>query len=191
MQKESEMEVVNPNAQALELAVKKIIQQFDKNPAREGFKETPKRYIKFLREFTAPSEFELTEFDGEGYDEMIIQKNIHFFSLCEHHLVPFFGTATVAYIPNGRIVGISKLARTVEKFACGFQNQERITKDVAAYLMEKLNPLGVAVTLEATHLCMAMRGVKKAEAQTITSAMKGVFRENQATRNEYLMISRD
>lgn len=183
------METFNPTTQSLELAVKQIIQHFDKNYARDGLKDTPRRYLKFLREFTQPSEFDLTEFDGEGYDEMIIQKNISFFSMCEHHLAPFHGTATVAYIPAGKIVGLSKLARTVEKFACGFQNQERITKEVADYLMDKLNPLGVAVTIKAVHLCMEMRGVKKSGAQTVTSAMCGVFRENQATRNEYLLLS--
>lgn len=182
------METFNPNAQALELAVKTIIAAFDKNAAREGLRDTPRRYVKFLQEFTQPSEFELTEFDGEGYDEMIIQKNIPFFSLCEHHLAPFFGTATIAYIPAGRIVGLSKLSRTVEKFACGFQNQERITKQIAEYLTGQLKPLGVAVTLKAQHLCMAMRGVKKPDVDTITSAMLGVFRENLSTRNEFLQL---
>lgn len=185
------MEIVNPNAQSLELAVKTIIQHFDKNSKRDGLRDTPRRYLKFLEEFTAPGEFELTDFDGEGYDEMIIQRKIPFYSLCEHHLAPFFGTAAVAYIPNGRIVGLSKLARTVEKFACGFQNQERITKQVSEYLMDKLNPLGIGVTLKAQHLCMAMRGVKKAESETITSAMLGVFRENPATRQEFLQLARN
>jgi GTP cyclohydrolase I len=183
------MEAVNPTTQSLELAVKTIIRHFDKDSARDGLKETPRRYIKFLEEFTAPSEFELTEFDGEGYDEMIIQKNIPFFSLCEHHLAPFFGTATIAYIPSKKIVGLSKLARTVEKFACGFQNQERITKQIAEYLMKQLSPLGVGVTLKAQHLCMAMRGVKKPNVDTITSAMLGAFRENPATRSEFLQLA--
>lgn len=160
-------------------------------PNRDGLKNTPPRYLKFLEEFTAPADFELTEFDGEGYDEMIIQKNIPFFSLCEHHIAPFFGTATVAYIPNGKIVGLSKLARTVEKFACGFQNQERITKQISGYLMEKLKPQGVAVTIKAQHLCMAMRGVKKSNVDTITSSMLGVFRDNQATRSEFLQLARN
>lgn len=170
-----------------ELCVRKLISQFD-DPTRDGLRETPKRYLKFLAEFTRPSEFELTQFDGEGYDQMIVQKEIAFFSLCEHHLAPFFGTAAVAYIPNGRIVGLSKLARTVEKFACGFQNQERITKQIAEYLDEKLNPVGVAVVIKAQHLCMAMRGVKKLGVETITSEMLGAFRQNPATRAEFLQL---
>lgn len=182
------METVNPTTQSLALAVKSIIRNFDQNPDRDGLKDTPRRYIKFLEEFTRPSKFELTEFDGEGYDEMIVQTNIPFFSLCEHHLAPFFGTAAIAYIPNGKIVGLSKLARTVDKFACGFQNQERITKQIAEYLTEQLNPLGVAVVLKAQHLCMAMRGVRKPDVDTITSQMLGVFRENQSTRTEFLQL---
>lgn len=183
------MEAVDPNAQALECAVKTIIERFAADPTRDGLKDTPRRFVKFLEEFTAPADFELTEFDGEGYDEMIIQKNIPFYSMCEHHLAPFFGTATVAYIPGEKIVGLSKLARTVDKFACGFQNQERITRSVAEYLMEKLNPLGVGVTLKAQHFCMQMRGVKKSGADTITSAMLGAFRDNPATRAEFLQLA--
>lgn len=167
--------------------VKKLIAQFD-DANRDGLRDTPRRYLKFLTEFTKASEFELTEFDGEGYDQMIVQTNIHFYSLCEHHLAPFFGTAAIAYIPQGKIVGLSKLARTVDKFACGFQNQERITKQIADYLMQQLDPLGVAVVLKAQHLCMAMRGVKKLGVDTTTSEMLGVFRENQATRMEFLQL---
>ena len=130
----------------------------------------------------------MTEFDGEGYDQMILQTNIPFYSLCEHHLAPFFGAAHVAYIPNGRIVGLSKLARTVDKFACGFQNQERVTKQVAEYLMKHLQPLGVGVVIKAQHLCMAMRGVKKQGVDTTTSEMTGAFRDNSATRSEFLQL---
>ncbi len=182
------METERANAQNLELAVKSIIENFDQNATREGLRDTPRRYLKFLEEFTRPAAFELTEFDGEGYDQMLIQKNIQFYSMCEHHLAPFFGVASIAYIPNGRIVGLSKLARTVEKFACGFQNQERITKQIAAYLTEKLNPLGVGVVLKAQHLCMAMRGVKKLNVDTITSEMLGVFREKPEARAEFLQL---
>lgn len=182
------METVNPNAQNLARAVKTIIRSFDKNPDRDGLKETPRRYIKFLEEFTRPSDFELTEFDGEGYDQMILQTNIPFYSLCEHHLAPFFGVAHVAYIPSGKIVGLSKLARTVDKFSCGFQNQERITKQIAEYLSEKLNPLGVAVVLKAQHLCMAMRGVKKRGVDTTTSEMLGAFRDKPEARSEFLQL---
>ena len=172
----------------LETAVKSIIETFDADSSRDGLRDTPRRYLKFLAEFTAPSEFELTEFDGENYDQMLVQTNIPFYSLCEHHLAPFFGVAHVAYIPNGKIVGLSKLSRTVEKFACGFQNQERITKQIAAYLMERLKPQGVAVVLKAEHLCMAMRGVKKLGVETISSEVLGVFREDAATRAEFLQL---
>lgn len=182
------METFDPAAQTLASAVETIIRAFDDQPERDGLKDTPRRYLKFLKEFTTASAFELTEFDGDGYDQMIIQKKIPFFSLCEHHLAPFFGVAHVAYIPNGKIVGLSKLARTVEKFAAGFQNQERITKQVAEYLDEKLKPLGVAVVIEAQHLCMAMRGVKKLGVETQTSEVLGVFRDNQATRTEFFQL---
>ncbi len=172
----------------LEVAVKSIIDNFDVNAQREGLRDTPKRYLKFLEEFTKPSEFELTEFDGEDYDQMLVQTNIPFYSLCEHHLAPFFGVAHVGYIPNGKIVGLSKLSRTVEKFACGFQNQERITKQIAAYLMERLKPQGVAVVLKAQHLCMAMRGVKKLGVDTISSEVLGVFRDEPSCKAEFFQL---
>lgn len=181
------METIGTGPQALERALKQVINNFD-DADREGLRETPRRYLKFLTEFMKPREFELTEFDGEGYDQLLIQKNIPFFSLCEHHLAPFKGTASIAYIPDGMIVGLSKLARTVDKFACRFQNQERITKQVAAYLMEKLKPKGVAVLLEAEHLCMAMRGVKKHDVKTMTSEITGIFRSDAALKMEFFQL---
>jgi GTP cyclohydrolase IA len=170
----------------LEDNVLRLLQHFDPNPTREGLKDTPKRYIKFLREFLEPKEFNFTAFDAEGADEMIIQTNIPFYSLCEHHLAPFFGVANVAYIPNDKIVGLSKLARVVDLYANRFQNQERITTQIAERLMKELNPKGVAVSMKAQHLCMCMRGVKKHDTWTTTSKMVGCFKEEHECRNEFL-----
>lgn len=166
-----------------------ILAAIGEDPSREGLKETPKRYIKFLREFLEPKVFNFTTFDAEGTDEMIIQTNIPFFSLCEHHIAPFFGTAAVAYIPNGKIVGLSKLARCVDLYANRLQNQERITTQIAERLWEELNPKGVAVSMKAQHLCMCMRGVKKHDTWTITNKLLGVFKEGDA-RNEFLKLIR-
>ena len=165
--------------------VLRLLQHFD-DVNREGLKETPKRYVKFLTEFLAPQDFKFTVFDSEGLDEMIVQTNIPFYSLCEHHLAPFFGVAHVAYIPNGKIVGLSKLARTVDLYARRFQNQERITAQVADRLTLELNAKGVAVVLTAQHLCMAMRGVKKHDTWTTTSKMVGVFKDDLNCRSEFL-----
>lgn len=167
--------------------IRRILERFD-DINREGLRETPKRYIKFLREFLSPPDFNFTTFDSEGMDQMIIQKDIEFHSLCEHHLAPFFGRAHVAYIPDGKIVGLSKLARVVEKFSRGFQNQERITQQIAEYIDQELNPKGVAVILEAQHLCMSMRGVRKSTAKTTTSKMIGSFRDDLNCRNEFINI---
>lgn len=162
-----------------------ILKLLGEDPDREGLLETPKRYVKFMREFLEPKEFNFTTFDAEGTDEMILQTNIPFYSLCEHHTAPFFGVAHVAYIPNDKIVGLSKLARCVDLYANRFQNQERITTQVAERLMTELNPKGVAVSLKAQHLCMCMRGVKKHDTWTITNKLTGVFKEGPA-RNEFL-----
>lgn len=163
--------------------VRAVLQLVDKNANRDGLQDTPLRYVKFLREFVAPAEFELREFDGEQYGGMVVQSNIPFYSLCEHHLAPFHGTATIAYIPDGRIVGLSKLARVLDKFARQLQNQERITNQVAVYLEEHLKPKGVAVVITAQHLCMSMRGAQKHDTWTTTAELLGAFKE-QAVRNE-------
>lgn len=165
-----------------------ILKQLGEDIEREGLLETPKRYIKFMREFLEPKEFNFTTFDAEGTDEMICQTNIPFYSLCEHHTAPFFGVANVAYIPNEKIVGLSKLARTVDLYANRFQNQERITTQIAERLVNELKPKGVAVTLKAQHLCMCMRGVKKYDTWTLTSKMLGVFKEDEKARNEFLKL---
>lgn len=163
-----------------------ILKHLGEDINREGLKETPKRYIKFLKEFLEPKEFNFTSFDAEQTDEMIIQTNIPFYSLCEHHTAPFLGYANVAYIPNNKIIGLSKLARTVDLYANRFQNQERITTQIAERLQNELSPKGVAVSLKAQHLCMCMRGVKKHDTWTITSKLLGVFKEEDKCRQEFL-----
>jgi GTP cyclohydrolase I len=166
--------------------ITRVLQYLGEDTEREGLKETPRRYIKFLQEFLNPPIWNCTTFEGEGYDEMIIQTNIPFYSLCEHHLSPFFGYGTIAYIPNKRIIGLSKLARTLETFARRLQNQERITTQVSEFLMDKLKPRGVAVQLTAKHLCMEMRGVKKHNTWTTTTRLIGKFKEENAVRMEFL-----
>ena len=169
-----------------EWCFQQILKHFGEDTEREGLQETPKRYIKFLTEFLKPKEFNFTTFDAEGLDEMIIQTNIPFYSLCEHHTAPFFGVANVAYIPKDKIVGLSKLARTVDLYANKLQNQERVTFQVANRLQDELNPLGVAVSLKAQHLCMSMRGVRKHDTWTITTKLLGVFQDNDGARKEFL-----
>ena len=166
----------------------RVFQYLGEDPTREGLRETPKRYLKFMEEFLNPPAFNFTAFDSEGMDEMIIQTNIPFYSLCEHHLAPFFGVGHIAYIPNGKIVGLSKLARTLETYSRRLQNQERITQQVADRLMNELNPKGVAVVLKAQHLCMAMRGVKKHDVYTTTSKMVGIFKEHDMPRHEFMSM---
>lgn len=165
-----------------------LLSQLGEDVNREGLRETPKRYIKFLREFLNPPKFNFTCFDAEGADEMILQTNIPFYSLCEHHIAPFFGFANVAYIPNDKIVGLSKLARTVDLYANRLQNQERITTQIAERLNYELKPLGVGVTLKAQHLCMCMRGVKKHNTWTITNKLIGAFKNKPEARNEFLNL---
>lgn len=168
--------------------IKQVLIGLGQDVEREGLQQTPSRYIKFLREFLQPSPFTFTTFENEGTDEMIIVENIPFFSLCEHHIVPFYGTASVAYIPNDRIVGLSKIPRCVDYFSNRLQNQERITSQIAFKLEEELRPKGVAVVLKAQHLCMHMRGVKKHDTWTKTSKLTGVFKEDSKCRAEFLQL---
>lgn len=166
-------------------AVTALLEAIGEDPTREGLRGTPERVLRMYREFLSPPEFTFTTFDAEGYDQMIVQRDIPFYSFCEHHLLPFFGVATVGYIPQGRIVGLSKLARTVEHFARRLQNQERITEQIAARLQSELTPLGVGVVLQARHMCMEMRGVRKSGATTTTSCLLGVFRRSEV-REEFM-----
>ena len=165
--------------------VSKLLHVLGQDIEREGLRDTPRRVEKFYKEFLTEDEFTTTTFLSEGYDEMISQCNIPFYSLCEHHMVPFFGVAHVAYIPSDRIVGLSKFSRIIDHFAHGLQNQERITTEVTEYLDEKLSPRGVAVSLTARHLCMEMRGVRKYGAQTTTTSLRGVFKSDAMTRGEF------
>lgn len=166
--------------------VRRLLQYFGEDANREGLQETPKRFVKFFKEFLSPPEWNCTTFEGEGYDEMIVQTNIPFHSLCEHHIAPFFGTGTIAYIPNKRIVGLSKLARTLETYSRRLQNQERITMQVAEFLWKELEPKGVAVQITAKHMCMEMRGVKKHDTHTTTTKLLGAFKDDPSARAEFL-----
>lgn len=161
------------------------------NPAREGLVKTPLRVANSLTYLTQGYFQDVRDvlngaIFNEPYDEMVVVKDINLFSLCEHHLLPFYGRAHVAYIPNGKIIGLSKIPRVVDVFAKRLQVQERLTSQIAECLMEALNPRGVAVVIEALHLCMAMRGVEKTNSFTVTSAMLGTFRESERARMEFL-----
>ena len=172
--------------------MRQVLEAVGEDPNREGLLETPRRMAEMYRELFAgldqdPVEVLSTQFD-EDHQEMVILRDAPFYSMCEHHLLPFYGTAHVAYIPNGRIVGISKLARALEVLARRPQVQERMTSQLADAVMAALQPDGVAVVVQAEHLCMAMRGVKKPGATIHTSAMRGRFRRSAMTRQEFLSL---
>lgn len=171
----------------LEHQVKNMLEAFDQDPDREGLQDTPRRYIKFLHQFLTPPFFKFTTFKNEGTTEMIIVQDIPFYSLCEHHLAPFYGTGTIAYLPGDRLIGLSKLPRTLELYSRRLQNQERITNQVADRLHMELMPRGVAVRLEAEHLCIAMRGVEKPGTSTVTMKFTGEF-ENLDIKNQFLKL---
>jgi GTP cyclohydrolase I len=175
-----------------EKAVKTLIEWAGDNPDREGLVETPKRVVKAYEQFFEgynqdPEEILTKTFEEvEGYDEMVIVKDIRLESHCEHHIVPILGKAHIGYIPNNRVVGISKLARIVDVFGKRLQTQETMTSQIANVIQKVLDPKGVAVVIDASHQCMTTRGVHKPESSTVTSAMKGVFKDNAVTRNEFL-----
>jgi len=177
----------------IERAVKEILFAIGENPKREGIKETPERVARMYAEIFSglqkdPGK-ELKVFHNEEHEEMVMVKDIPFYSICEHHLVPFIGKAHVAYIPTkGKVTGLSKLVRVVEGFAKRPQVQERLTSEIADTLMKRMNPKGVLVIIEAEHLCMSMRGVKKPGSLTVTSAVRGVFQKNEKTRAEALAL---
>ena len=175
-----------------EEAFTKIIKWLGEDPSREGLKSTPKRLVKAYKEYFKGYDEDPTQIlektfgDVQGYDDMVIQKNISIQSHCEHHMAPIIGVAHVAYIPNERVVGLSKLARVVEVFSKRLQTQERLTMQIAKTLMESLNAKGVAVSIDATHQCMTTRGIKKEQATTVTNYYLGQFKEDLSFQNRYL-----
>jgi GTP cyclohydrolase I len=176
--------------------VRKMIALVGEDPNREGLRKTPERFEKAFKFLTSGYHQNLdTVLNGAtfsvAYDEMVVVKDIEFFSLCEHHLLPFFGKAHVAYLPNKRVLGLSKIARLVNMFARRLQIQERMTSQIANAIEEKISPEGVGVIIEARHLCMQMRGVEKQHGQAVTSAMLGSFRHNKQTRDEFLSLVRN
>jgi GTP cyclohydrolase IA len=183
------------NDRAIAAHVREIIRLIGEDTEREGLRKTPERYEKALKFLTSGyhqnadhilngATFTVT------YDEMVVVKDIEFFSLCEHHLLPFFGKAHVAYLPSKKVIGLSKIARLVNMFARRLQIQERMTSQIAEAIREKMAPQGVGVIIEARHLCMQMRGVEKQHGQAVTSAMLGAFRDNKQTRDEFLALIR-
>jgi GTP cyclohydrolase I len=176
----------------IEAAVREILLAIGEDPDRDGLLETPARVARMYAEIFSGLHIDprihLRKTFAEKYDEIVLERDIHFDSFCEHHLLPFTGKAHIAYLPNGRIVGLSKLARVVEVLARRPQVQERMTEELADLLMKELSPKGVAVILEASHSCMTLRGVRNADTVCTTSAMRGAFRENASTRGELLSL---
>jgi len=180
----------SPNG-PVEAAVREILREIGEDPDRQGLRNTPSRVHRMYAELTAgylvdPERLVNGAVFDVDYSEMVVVKDIPFHSLCEHHLLPFFGTAAVAYIPHGRVIGLSKIPRIVEMYARRLQVQERLTQQVADFLMQRLEPVGVGVVVEATHLCAVMRGVRKPGTVMTTSHVLGIFRANDKTRSEFL-----
>ena len=173
--------------------IRQLIEQLGEDPNREGLVKTPQRVEKALRFLTSGYAANIDEVLNEAlftvdYSEMVIVKDIDFYSLCEHHLLPFFGKCHVAYIPRRRVIGLSKIPRIVDVFARRLQIQERMTNEIAQVILEKIDPRGVAVVCEGTHLCMSMRGIQKQNSAAVTSAMLGSFRSDPRTRSEFLSL---
>ncbi|MDR9500109.1 MAG: GTP cyclohydrolase I FolE, partial [Hydrogenovibrio sp.] len=177
--------------QGIEAAVREILIHVGEEPDREGLQRTPERVARMYDEILAGYVVDPVALMNDAlfdmvYDEMVVVKDIEFFSMCEHHILPFFGRANVAYVPRQKVIGLSKLPRIVDMYARRLQVQERMTRQIAELIEEVLNPQGVAVVIEASHMCSMMRGVKKEHARMVTSAMLGSFRESESTRNEFL-----
>lgn len=175
--------------------IRALLAELGEDPSREGLIDTPKRVDKSMRFLTSGYTTNVDEVINNAlftvdYSEMVIVRDIAFYSLCEHHLLPFFGKCHVAYVPNGKVIGLSKIPRLVDVFSRRLQVQERLTNQIAEVILERIHPLGVAVVMEGTHLCMAMRGVEKQNSTAVTSAMLGVFREDARTRMEFLELIR-
>jgi GTP cyclohydrolase I len=178
-----------------ESLIQRLLSEIDEDPLRSGLRETPRRVAESLDFLTSGNRVDLDDVLGkavfeEGYDELVVVRDITFYSLCEHHLLPFFGVAHVGYLPRGRIIGLSKIPRLVDAFARRLQVQERMTSEIAQTLQRHLEPQGVAVVLEADHLCTMMRGVEKPGNRTITSSMTGIFRRDPRTRGEFMGLIR-
>jgi GTP cyclohydrolase I len=176
--------------------VRRMLHMIGEDPDRDGLRHTPERFEKALRFLTSgyqqdPEKLLNGAMFSVCYDQMVLVKDIEIYSLCEHHLLPFFGKCHVAYIPDKKVVGLSKIPRLVNMFARRLQIQERLTNQIASAIQQKISPLGVGVVVEARHLCMVMRGVEKQNSQTVTSAMLGAFRENVQTREEFLSLIRE
>lgn len=181
------------NNEAIQAAVKTILENIGEDPQREGLLKTPERVAKaydFLTQGYSQDAAEVLSgaIFNEDYNEMVVVKDIDLYSMCEHHMLPFFGKAHIAYIPNGKIVGLSKIPRVVDVFSRRLQVQERLTIEIRDCLQETLQPLGVAVVIEARHLCMQMRGVEKQNSSTTTSAFSGEFMHNEKTRKEFISL---
>lgn len=181
----------NIDMNGIQSAVKKILQAVGENPDRDGLKRTPERIARMYAELLSGYQIDPITVVNEAlfevkYDEMVLVRDIEFYSLCEHHLLPFMGRVHVAYIPDGKVLGLSKIPRIVDLYARRLQVQERMTRQIADFIRDLLHPQGVAVVVEALHLCMSMRGVQKHNARLTTSAMHGAFRANLATRQEFL-----
>jgi GTP cyclohydrolase I len=176
-------------------AIRSILTQIGEDPERDGLVNTPRRVDQAMRFLTSGYQMDPDELLNKAlfdvaYDEMVIVRDIETFSLCEHHLLPFFGKCHVGYIPNGRVIGLSKIPRLVDMYARRLQVQERLTTQIAETINEKIHPRGVAVVIEAQHLCMIMRGVEKQNSVAVTSSMLGAFKDDQNTRNEFLNLLR-
>jgi len=183
------------NKETIADLVRRMLQMIGEDPERDGLKRTPERFEKALRYLTSgyqqdPEKLLNGAMFSVCYDQMVLVKDIEVYSLCEHHMLPFFGKCHVAYIPDKKVVGLSKIPRLVNMYARRLQIQERLTNQIAGAIQQKISPLGVGVVIEARHMCMVMRGVEKQSSQTVTSAMLGSFRENMNTREEFLSLIR-
>jgi len=180
------------DTERIEKAVKEILLAIGEDSNREGLKETPERVGKMYTELLAgmreDPKVHLQSVFTENYDEIVLLRNIPFYSICEHHLMPFIGSAHVAYLPTGMVLGVSKLARIVDCFARRLQTQERLTYQIADFIMNSLKPMGVTVVLEASHSCMTIRGIKKPGSSMVTSALRGIFKKDPRSRNEVLSL---
>lgn len=195
MKSKAAVKVITPRRGQVAPRMKEILDLLGEDPSREGLVKTPERYEAAMRYLTSGYHTSLTQIVNDAlftveFDEMVVVKDIEFFSMCEHHLLPFFGKMHIAYLPKDKVIGLSKLPRIVDMFARRLQLQERLTQQVAQAITEVLQPRGVGVLCEAQHFCMMMRGVEKQHSGTVTSTMLGSFRKSKATRNEFLSLVR-